>query len=80
MKILKYTFIPFLLTILGLFINDTCGDVICLFPGRGFPLGYYSNHEFYILFFLIDLIIISLIYTLILKIFHSIKLRKNKIL
>lgn len=79
MIIKKYILVPFFLNFLGFVINDTCGDIICLFPGRGFPLGYYYNNNFSLKFFLIDFVIIIVIYFFLIKILELIKRKlKNK--
>lgn len=75
MIIKKYILIPFILNILGFIINSTCGDIICLFPGHGFPLGYYYNNNFSLKFFLIDFIILIFIYFILIKIFGLIKVK-----
>lgn len=79
MIVKKYILIPVFLNFLGFIVNDTCGDIICLFPGRGFPLGYYYNGIFSLKFFLIDFVIIIFIYFLLIKISELIKRKlKNK--
>ncbi|ETB64229.1 TPA: hypothetical protein DIC38_00050 [Candidatus Nomurabacteria bacterium] len=71
----KYFLVPLILTLLGFFMYDSCADIVCLFPGNGFPLGYYYNNNFLITFFIIDFIIFIIIYFILLNIF---KFLKNK--
>lgn len=78
MIIKKYILVPFFLNFLGFIINDTCGDIICLFPGRGFPLGYYYNNIFSFKFFFIDLIFIIIIYFLVIKLIEFINKKIKK--
>jgi hypothetical protein len=73
MIIKKYLLIPLILTIVGFFIYDMCEDVICLFPGNGFPVGYYYNNHFNPLFFVLDFFIITIFYFILLKIFNLLK-------
>lgn len=69
----KYLLIPLMLTLASFIVHDSCEDVICLFPGNGFPLGYYYNNNFTILFFVIDFIIFLILYFFILKIIKILK-------
>lgn len=58
---------------LTMFYNDSCSDVICLFPGRGLPLGFYYNKLVDIKFLILDFLFWFLIWLLIFKLIKRFK-------
>lgn len=62
MKKLHYIFTPLILVLLGFFIENICKDIMCFYPGRGFPLAYYHNEVFNIGVFVVDYIVLSIVW------------------
>jgi hypothetical protein len=65
---LHYIIIPLFLDLISLLVIDRCANVICLFPGRGFPLGFYNNSKFYFIFFLVNFIFWVIFYFIFVKV------------
>lgn len=61
----RYFLVPLFLNIAGFLFHTSCGGIICLFEGYGFPLGYYNDGKFILVMFLIDYFLLALAYLMI---------------
>lgn len=72
-KRLHFFLVPFTLTLLTGFIEPTCTQGLCLFPGGGIPLGYYYQGSFRINPFLVDLMFFFVLYVVPVVVVQDIK-------
>ena len=79
---LRYVLSPLFLVILSLSYSVPCGGFMCFFEGNGFPFGYYHSGDFLWLIFLIDFLIIAIIYCIFTKLvmYFKTKFEKNTLL
>ncbi len=79
---LRYILAPLFLVVLSLSYSVPCSGFICFFEGNGFPLGYYHSGDFLWLIFVIDFLIITIIYFIFTKLvmYFKIKFEKNTLL
>jgi hypothetical protein len=79
---LSYILAPLFLVILSVSYSVPCGGFICFSEGNGFPLGYYHSGYFLWLIFLIDFLIIAIIYFIFTKLvmYFKTKFLKNTLL
>ena len=75
-KKIHYYLVPIFVTILTALNYTVCGDLLCLFGGRGLPIPYYNSHMYWP-FFLTDVVFWWGLYVLILGLIKIIKSKKT---
>jgi|GEM_PF-2836029 len=77
-KKLHFLIVPFALVILSFLLEPECTQGLCLFSGKGIPLGYYYKGIFHLDVFVVDYIFFFIVYSIPILLVEDIKRKVKK--